>query len=277
MERMNLLYCGNRGVFDGVMTSALSVVRRLSAPRALTVYIFTMELSSLSERYIPVTDEQAELLRCVLRRHNPDTEVCLIDVSEAYRAHFAGSPNEGCYCSPYTLLRLFAELYIEADKLLYLDADTMFVKDPLLLYEQSVEGVEYAASTDHYGKFFISPRYINAGVLLFNMSEARRTGLFVKAREWIGKKKLPFADQSALLRATTRRRMISQRFNDQKFLYKGTVLRHFSKRLFWFPYPHTENVKQWQVSRMKRIFGYTCFDDCLDEYLAIKEKHPDAF
>ena len=27
-----------------------------------------------------------------------------------------------------------------------------------------------------------------------------------------------------------------------KFLYKNTVIRHFSKRLFWTPYPHTANI-----------------------------------
>ena len=60
---------------------------------------------------------------------------------------------------------------------------------------------------------------------------------------------------------------MAQRFNDQKFLHKHTVVRHFSKRLFWLPYPHTENVKQWQVERVHKIFGYTAFDDILDEYV----------
>ena len=30
---INLLYCGNEKVFDGVLTSTLSVVRRLERPR----------------------------------------------------------------------------------------------------------------------------------------------------------------------------------------------------------------------------------------------------
>lgn len=66
--------------------------------------------------------------------------------------------------------------------------------------------------------------------------------------------------------------MLSQRYNDQKFLYKNTVVRHFSKRLFYLPYPHTENVKQWQISRIHKIFGYYSFDDVLHEYVYLKER-----
>ena len=48
----------------------------------------------------------------------------------------------------------------------------------------------------------------------------------------------------------------------------ATVVRHFSKRLFWLSYPHTENIKQWQVERVRKVFGYRQFDDVLDEYLS---------
>ena len=157
------------------------------------------------------------------------------------------------------------------DKLLYLDADIMVCKDIGLLYDLDVETVEYAAARDHYGKYLINPNYINAGVLLFNMKLCRETGIFEKSRELLRTKELMFADQSALIRSTTSRRLLRQRFNDQKFLHGHTVIRHFSKRLFYTPYPHTENIKQWQVEKVHKKFGYTCFDDILNEYLSIKE------
>ena len=43
-----------------------------------------------------------------------------------------------------------------------------------------------------------------------------------------------------------------------------------SKRLFYLPYPHTDNVKQWQTSRVHKIFGYYQFDDILYEYIYLK-------
>lgn len=267
---MDILFCGNDKVFDGVLTAGLSIVRRLEKPRPLTLHIFTMDLTRVSPDYKPMTPAHGEIIRQALCRHNPETDVVIYDVTEQYERQLKGNANEGCYCSPYTLLRLLADLLPLPDKLLYLDADVMACKDIGLLFDQDVNGIEYAAARDHYGKFLIHPNYINAGVLLFNMAQCRKTGIFEKARELIRVKKLVFADQSALARSTTRRRVLPQRFNDQKFLYKGTVIRHFSKRLFYTPYPHTENIKQWHVEKVHQKFGYTCFDDVLDEYQTIK-------
>ncbi len=268
---IDVLYCGNEGVFDGVLTSALSIVRRLSAPRPMTIHLLTMELTRVAENYTPLTAKHASFLEQTLRRHNPQTWVKLTDVTELYETHLRQNANEGCYCSPYTLLRLLADLLPMPEKLLYLDADVMLNKDVGLLYDIDVCDVEYAAARDHYGRFLIQPNYINAGVLLFNMKKCRETGIFEKARALLRTKKLPFADQSALIRSTTRRKVLPHRFNDQKFLYRSTVVRHFSKRLFYLPYPHTENVKQWHIERVHKKFGYTCFDDVLEEYVTRKE------
>lgn len=270
---IHLLYCGNDKVFDGILTSALSVVRRMEQPRPLTVHIFTMELTRCSPKYTPMKPHHAEILQTLLRRHNPESYVRLLDMTELYEAHLKHNANENCYCSPYTLLRLLADLVDMPEKLLYLDADVMLCKDVSLLYDLDINGYEYAAARDHYGKFLVHPNYINAGVLLFNMPLCRKNRIFEQARAWLHKKKLVFADQSALIRSTTRRKLLSQRFNDQKFLYKNTVIRHFSKRLFYLPYPHTDNIKQWHVEKVREKFHYTCFDDILEEYQAVKETY----
>lgn len=269
---MDILFCGNDKVFDGVLTAGLSIVRRLKQPRPVTIHIFTMELTRVSPDYLPMTRDHADVIESALRRHNPETKVVLYDVTENYEKHLKHNANEGCYCSPYTLLRLLADLYPMPDKLLYLDADVMACKDIGLLFDQDVSQVEYAAARDHYGHLLVSPNYINAGVLLFNMKMCRKTGIFEKARELIRVKKLTFADQSALIRSTTKKKMLPHIFNDQKFLYKKTVIRHFSKRLFYLPYPHTENIKQWHVEKVHQKFGYTCFDDILQEYQQIKDR-----
>ena len=274
---VNLLFCGNDSAFDGILTCMLSVVKRSASTEPYGVTVFTMDVRHLGENYLPVSDEHMELLRTVLQRHNPESTVRKVDVTALYTDAFAGCPNEGAYCSPYTLIRLFADQVDLPDKVLYLDADILFNRDIHLLYDIPLDGYEYAAAPDHYGKYLIHPRYINAGVLLFNMTEARKTGLFAQARTWIQTKKLVFADQSALIRSTTKRKLLPQRFNDRKFLHKHTVVRHFSKRLFWLPYPHTDNVKQWQVDRVHSVFHYTQFDDILNEYLTLKETADRSF
>ena len=232
-----------------------------------------MDVSHLKDNYVPITAKQVAFFERTVKSYNPENQVKLFDVTDLYMQHFSGCPNEGAYCSPYTLIRLFADLIDGIpDKLLYLDIDLLFQRDVHLLYDIDINGYEYAAARDHYGKYILNPNYINAGVILFNMKECRKTGLFEKARAWIKRKKLTFADQSAIIRSTTRRKMLPQRFNDQKFLHPHTVVRHFSKRLFYLPYPHTDNIKQWHVERVHKVFGYHQFDDILNEYLSLKEK-----
>jgi len=268
---IDLLYCGNEKVFDGVLTSLLSIVMRDPSKDSYRVTIFTMNLSRLNPDYTPISDKLINFLDGVMKRYNPESSVRKVDVTDLYEELLGRSPNEGCYCSPYTLLRLLADKVDGfSSRLLYLDADIMFNRDIHLLTSYDISKYEFAGSNDHYGKYLINPRYMNAGVIYFNLDECRRTGLFEKARAWIWRKKLVFADQSAILRACSKRKLLPQKFNDQKFLHKHTVVRHFSKRLFWLPYPHTDNIKQWQIDKVHRIFHYHAFDDIYEVYLKDK-------
>lgn len=264
---IHILFSGNDKVVDGVMTCMLSILKRTQTKEPFCFYIFTMDATNIKKEYKPISDAMVAFLDRMVKEYHPQNCVVKKDVTELYAREFANCPNEQCYCSPYTLLRLFADL-VEGmpEKLLYLDVDVMFQHDIRMLYDIDVSKVEYAAANDHYGKYLINPRYINAGVLLFNMTKVRETGLLEKARKLIKTKKLVFADQSAIIRSTTRKKLIAQKFNDQKFLHKHTVVRHFSKRLFYLPYPHTDNIKQWHVEKMHKVFGYHQFDDILEEY-----------
>ncbi len=267
---INILFAGNDKVFDGILTCMLSIFMRTSTREPFSIYILTMDVSHIKPQYRALTEEQAQVLNSVAADFNPYNRVTRIDVIDKYNACFASCPNETAYCSPYTLLRLLADdLPQIPDKILYLDADIMFNRDITLLYNHDVSQYEYAAARDHYGKYILNPNYINAGVLLLNMKLIRQTGLFVKARNLLKRRKLLFADQSAIYWNTTNKLMLPQRFNDQKFLHDHTVVRHFSKRLFYFPYPHTENLKQWQVDKVHSKFKYHQFDDIYDEYYKI--------
>ena len=270
---VNLLFSGNDYVFDGVLTCLLSIFKRTERKEPFRVYIFTMDVTRIKSAYKPINSEAVAFLEKVAKSYNPENEIILKDVGKSYDKELAYCPNESAYCSPYTLLRLLADIELPEveDKLLYLDADIMFNRDILLLYDTDTEGYEYAAARDHYGKFLLRPDYINAGVLLFNMKECRKTGIFAKSREKLRQKKMLFADQDALFRSTKRKKLLPQRSNDQKFLHHHTVVSHFSKRLFYLPYPHTDNIKQWQVDKVRKVFGYHQFDDVFDEYLRLKK------
>ena len=271
---INILFCGNDGVFDGVLTTSLSIMKRTQTKEAFNIYLFTMDVSHLNPKYISISDQKTNFLEDVIKSYNPENKVTKIDITEYYKKEFAGSPNEGCYCSPYTLIRLFADMIPNIpEKMLYLDCDIMFNRDITLLYNQDISDYEYAAAPDHYGKYLIRPDYINAGVLLFNITKCKETKIFEKARNQIKTKKWLFADQDALWHSTTKKKILPQKFNDQKFLHpKSTIVRHFSKRLFWLPYPHTDNIKQWHITKVHKIFKYDQFDDILYEYVYLKTK-----
>ena len=270
---INILFSGNAGVFDGILSCMLSILKRTQTKEPFRFFVYTMDVTRIKPEYQAVSEAQIAFLNKIAKKYDSKNEVIRVDVTELYEREFGGCPNEQAYCSPYTLLRLFADI-VEGmpDKLLYLDVDILFNRDITLLYNIDISGYEYAAARDHYGKYLINHNYINAGVLLLNMKEIRKTGLLAKARNLIKEKKLVFADQSAVYRSTTKKKMLPQRFNDQKFLHKHTVVRHFSKRLFYLPYPHTANVKQWKVSEIHRIFHYYVFDDILYEYIYLKKK-----
>lgn len=271
---INILFCGNDKVFDGLLTCSLSIMKRSELREPFTFYIFTMDVSHIKDTYLPISDTQVDFFEKVIKEYNPENRAIKVDVTSFYMEEFDKCPNESAYCSPYTLIRLFADRVENMpDKLLYLDIDIMFNRDIHLLYDIDIDDYEYAAARDHYGKYLINPNYINAGVLLFNLKKMKETQLLKKARELIKVKKLVFADQSAIIRSTTKKKMLPQKFNDQKFLHKSTVVRHFSKRLFWLPYPHTDNIKQWHVSRVHKVFGYYQFDDILYKYIYLKRKY----
>ena len=127
---IDILFCGNSGVFDGALTCILSILKRTQSKQPFTFHLFTMDLSDLDPKYTPIPREQVDFLNEVIQRYHPDSRAVLYDVTEYYQKYFAGCPNEGAYCSPYTLIRLFADMYPEIpDKLLYLDADILFQHD----------------------------------------------------------------------------------------------------------------------------------------------------
>lgn len=267
---INLLLCGNKKFFDGALTQLISIKNRTE--EAINCYIFTMDASRLNKEYVCITDEQIEFLNDVVKSKNSESQVTKIDVTEMYEKEFLNCANEKAYCTPYTLLRLLADLIPNMpDKLLYLDIDIMVGKDISMLYNTDIENYEYAAVREKYGSKLIRPDYINAGMLLLNMKKIKETKLLEKARKLIKTKKLLFADQDAIFRSTTEKLLLPRIYNEQSsFNRKDTVICHFCKRLLLFPYPRIENYKQWNVEEVHSVLKCHYFDDDLEEYINLK-------
>ncbi len=276
---INLLLCGNEKVFDGALSQLVSIINRTKS--AINCYIFTMDATRLNENFKPITDQQVKFLDKVVKRKNISSSVKKVDVTDIYNKEFMGSKNETAYCTPYTLLRLLSDLVFEdienIEKLLYLDIDIMVGGDIAKLYDIDIEGYEYAAVKEKYGCWIIRPDYINAGMLLFNMKEIRKNKLLEKSRILIRKRKLLFADQDAIFWSTTKKKIIPRIYNEQsKFNKKDTIICHFCKRLMWFPYPHTENYKQWNIEQVHSVLKCHYFDKDLEEYVTLKNEFEES-
>lgn len=269
---VNLLLCGNKKFFDGALTQLISIKNRTE--EIINCYIFTMDASRLNEEYVCMTDEQVEFLNTVVKSKNSKSKVIKIDVTEIYKKEFLNCANETAYCTPYTLLRLLADLIPDMpNKLLYLDIDMMVGKDISELYNINIEDYEYAAVKEKYGSVFIRPDYINAGMLLLNMKKIKETRLLEKARALIKTKKMLFADQDAIFRSTMKKLLLPRKYNEQSsFKRKDTVICHFCKRLLLFPYPRVENYKQWNIEEVHSVLKCHYFDDDLKEYMILKTR-----
>lgn len=270
---MNILLCGNEKVFDGALTELISITNKTKEP--VNCYIFTMDLSRIKPEYTSIKDEQIEFLDRVVKSKNIENCIKKIDVTDLYEKEFGHCKNENAYCTPYTLLRLLADLVEEIpDKILYLDIDMMAGGDISKLYNIDISEYEYAAVKEKYGSVFLYPDYINAGMLLLNMKKIKETGLLEKARDLIKHKKMLFADQDAIYYSTTKKMLLPRKYNEQsKFNKKDTVICHFCKRLLLWPYPRTENFKQWQIEEVHNILKCHTFDDDLEEYLKLKKQY----
>lgn len=273
MDMVNILLCGNEKVFDGALTQLISMTNRTK--ETVHVFVMTMELTRVRQDFTAITDMQIDFLNSVIRKKSPGSLVEKLDVTELYEQEFHECVNETAYCTPYTLLRLLADLIPQIpDKLLYLDIDIMIANDIKQLWDIDVTDYEYAAVKEKYGCWLIRPDYFNAGMLLLNMARIRETGLLKKARDLIRTKKLLFADQSAIFKSTTRKKLLPRIYNEQsKFNKKDTVVCHFCKRLMFRPYPHTENYKQWQVEEIHKYLHCHAFDKDLEEYLSLKQEY----
>ncbi len=265
---INLLMCGNRAIKDGLILSMLSVAKHTS--EAVHLYIATMDLSDIEDRFVPLAQSDALLIEKILKGKNKNSTVTVVDMTDAYRSVLMGGKNEKSRYTPYAMIRLLADLYPLPDKILYLDTDVLACSDINELYSIDVNGYHIAGVKDHYGRWFISPKYMNSGVMLWNLGAMRNDGILKKCRELCYRKKMLLPDQSALNKYA-RIKYLPSKFNDQHKLDEKTVLQHFSMRIRWIPF-RTENIKPWNVEALHEKMNIHHYDDIIAEWQRIKKE-----
>lgn len=269
---INIMFAGNYKVFDGMLIASLSILKYCKEP--ITAYILTMDLTENNPEFKPISSYNVARLDALYKEVNKDSCVKVIDVKEVFLARLKDSPNNENFYTPYTLLRLLAEDIKEIpDKVLYMDTDVVANGNIAELYNIDIEKYELAGVRDYYGKFFFYPRYLNAGVLLFNMKKIRETHMLTKAVDLLRRKKVFLSDQTAINKYTKKKLILNHRFNEQKKLRDNTVIRHFSMTLKFFPKFKKQNIKPWHIDKVHEILKIYEFDDILNKYQEIMKNN----
>ena len=269
---IDIIYAGNDLMFDGVLLSTLSMVRRTKED--IHIHFFTMDFTEKNEKFKPFRVDQAQFIEKELRKFSPNFRFSIVDCTEKFNKLLKDNKNEKPAYSPYCTLRLLADQYEELKgKIIYLDIDTMIYGNIKDLYDLDINGIEYMASHDYMGRFWIKKDYINSGILLLNMDLIRETKLLEKCRKLVKTKKMYFTDQTALYKSKTHFKFFPNeyRFNQQRKVKPDTVVKHFCKGIKWFPFT-IYNVKQWQIEKVQNYLKIHEFDEDFEIYKDIKSR-----
>lgn len=272
---LNILFCGNDKVQDGLMLCLLSMTKHTAEP--LHIYILTADISELNPAWKPITEETAKLLEQIVQRRNPQSMVTLIKIGQIFNDWVQQSQNQTSMYTPFCLLRLFAQKLDLPEKMLYLDTDIMLHGDIQPLYDTDITNYEIGIVKDRYGKIFINPHYFNSGMMLLNFTAIKASNLFERVKDMCCTKKMAFPDQTALNKLATKKLYLPRKFNEQGNLRKDTVVQHFTKRFTFWPYFHTVNIKPWQIDQVHRVRKNFAYDDIYAEFMQIKANGLDYF
>jgi len=272
---MNILYCGDSNIADGLIISVLSITRHIDDP--LNIFILTMGLETETRVYRPLPQRVVDAVEEIIKNKNPQSSVCCTDIGGLFEKE-PPQANLGTRFTPFCMLRLFADSVPHLpQRILYLDNDVICRGDFSEFYCQDMDGCELAGVLDHYGRWFFRRNlfkmdYLNSGVLLLDLERIKETGLFEKSRLMCRTKKMFMPDQSALNKLALGKKQCPRRFNEQRRLHKDTIFQHFTTSFRFFPYIRTVTVKPWQIDRMHEVLKLHEYDDLLEEYKAVREK-----
>lgn len=273
---MNIMFCGDKNIQDGLMIAILSLINQ--SKEKLNIYVLTLDVDMNGKHYEMIGDNLIDFLNGKVKEKDAESFVRKIDVTETFKMEMP-SANLGTRFTPCCMLRLFADEIEEIpDTVLYLDTDVIVKDDCSEFYHQDMEGIEIAGVLDYYGRWFFKKNplkfdYLNSGVLLLNMKEIRKTGLFRKCRNRCSEKKMFMPDQSALNKLAVNKKICARKYNDQRRYHEDTVIQHFTTTFRFFPKVKTVTVKPWNIDEVHNVLKLYQYDDILDEFLNTKKEY----
>ncbi len=266
---MNVLYCGDANIIDGLVISILSLLK--NGQDKLCIYVLTMQYQNENKIYKPLTNKEISILDEIVKEKNKDSFVKLYDITDIVNECLPLA-NIDTFFTPYCMLRLYADLVSDLpSKILYLDNDVVCLKNPNEFYNIDNTSYEVVGVLDYYGSHFYKKKvvikdYLNSGVLLLNLDLIRKTKLFEKCRHLCQKNKMLLPDQSAINWYAKKKLIVDRIYNEQKGESDDTVFRHFTTTFKFWPKVQKQTIKPWQIDKLHQVLKVHSFDDILDKY-----------
>ena len=137
---MNVLYCGDKNIEDGLIISVLSLLKNVKTN--LNIYVLTID--SKEWNIIGATKNCINVLDSKMKLINEKNSIKKIDITNLFEKEVPAR-NMKTRFTPCCMLRLFADEIDELpDKILYLDNDVICRKDCQDFYNQNMEEYELA-------------------------------------------------------------------------------------------------------------------------------------
>ena len=172
---MNILFCGDKGVCDGIFLSVLSICK--NTKEKINIYILTASIGA----HAAIPQHIADRLKTSIEKKQSGNTVALFDISKMF-CNSLPLANMGTRFTPLCMLRLFADMVPEIpDKILYLDADVLCRADFKDFYDSDLGGIEIAGFNIYLAVIKLRCCAVNSAVNL------RLAVLYLAFKRYFGK------------------------------------------------------------------------------------------
>lgn len=270
---MNILYCGDEQITDGLLISVLSLLKRVKEP--LHVYVFTFGLRTPKKCYKPISEAVIHTLDEAVKEKNASGFVKMLDLTERIEQDYCFSHGSICE-NPEKVLKLYADCIPQMPKrLLYLDHTVVCCRDCSAFYHQDMSEYEVAAVLQKRDGFFFGKNMIEDGVLLWNMTMLRETKVLEAGRAYCSRacEQKGYAPvQEAIDLCMQAKKICKRQYNEQKMLYIDTVFQHITTcHAKWF-WKQDIPFEPWNTQQVHQYLKVAVHDTLLQEYQMRKKE-----
>lgn len=141
---MNILYCGDENIEDGLVISILSLLKNVK--EKLNIYVVTMDIQNEKKTFKGISNLSISFLDKRVKEENQYSFVKKVDITELFNKDLPVK-NMDTRFTPCCMLRLFVDKIPEIpDKIIYLDTDVICRKDCTEFYNQDISEYELVRS-----------------------------------------------------------------------------------------------------------------------------------